>query len=163
MTGKPYPKDASPVWVEIESYAPTLCSDFADKGPWIPSLPADYTWLVHPQANVYALSGGGGAPNFRNYVVAEPTKGKEEKSLQASITPQTWPVHKAPYFAYLLGSPGEFGDVFYRDAARILAGKTVYANVSEDDPDAPNQRKRFGFTRLADHKSAHHFIGVINE
>lgn len=163
MNGKPYPKDGSPVWVEMENYAPSACSDFADNGPWIAGLPADFTWLIHPKAGTWLLSGGGGAPNVKPYVKTDQEEGKEERDLQTSITPQTWRVHKVPDITYFLGSPGEFGDVFYRDATRVVAGDATYANVMEDDPDAPKQRKRLGFTRIADHKSAHHFIGVINE
>ena len=60
-------------------------------------------------------------------------------------------------------SPGEYGDVFYTDAIKNAAGDAEYANCSEADEHSPGQRKRWGFTRLADHKSAHHFIGVIHE
>lgn len=163
MTGRPYPKDSSPVWVEIENYAPSACSDFADNGPWIAGLPADFTWLIHPKARTWMLSGGGGAPKVKPYAKTDQEKGKEERDLHISITPWTQRVHKDPANTYFLGSPDPYVGIFYRDAARIVAGDAEYASVSEDDPEAPKQRKRFGHTRLADHKSAHHFIGVINE
>lgn len=65
-----------------------------------------------------------------------------------------------PHAMYFMGSPDEFVGVFYRDACKAVFGSAVYANVSENEGDG---RKRWGYTRLADHKSAHHFIGVINE
>lgn len=163
MNGKPYPKNGNPVWVEMHEYNPGPCTDFADRGDWVGALPANYQWLIHPQANVWMLSGGGGAPSVKGYVRPTPTEEKKAAELQVSILAQTGKVHKAPAVTYFLGSPGEFGDVFYRDACKVLAGKATYANVMEDDPEAPKQRKRFGHTRMADHKGAHFFIGVINE
>ena len=80
-----------------------------------------------------------------------------------SINAQPAQVNKNPSSGYFIASPNEFGDFFYADAIKNTAGNAVYANCSESDPEAPKQRKRFGFTRLADHESAHHFIGVINE
>jgi hypothetical protein len=67
---------------------------------------------------------------------------------------------RVPDTMYFMGSPDEFVGVFYRDACKAVFGSAVYANVSENEGDG---RKRWGYTRLADHKSAHHFIGVINE
>lgn len=163
MKGRPYPKDGNPVWVEMHEYNPGPCTDFADRGDWVGGLPANYTWLIHPQANVWMLSGGGGAPPVKGYVKPSPKEEKESAQLQVSILEQTGKVHKAPQVTYFLGSPGEFGDVFYRDATRVLAGKAVYANVMGDDTSGKEPRKRFGHTRSADHMSAHHFIGVINE
>lgn len=161
MNGKPYPKDGNPVWVEIENYAPGPCSDFADQGPWVPALPADYTWLIHPQANVWYLSGGGGRPSFQPYSTHEQDDPSEKGKLQLSIFDDPRLIHSnIPANTYFLGSPDEFVGVFYRDACKAVFGSAVYANVSENEGDG---RKRWGYTRLADHKSAHHFIGVINE
>lgn len=161
MNGKPYPKDGNPVWVEMEEYNPFPCSDFADQGPWIPALPADYTWLVHPQRNVWQMSGGGGAPSYQPYVRTEQGKGSEKGSLKVSILESEQLVHSdVPQTMYFLGSPDPYVGVFYRDAARVTFGQAVYANVSEN---VGERRKYWGYTALADHKSAHHFIGVINE
>ena len=161
MNGKPSPKDANPVWVEMEEYNPFPCSDFADQGTWIPALPADYTWLVHPQRNVWQLSGGGGAPSYQPYVRTEQGKGSEKGSLKVSILEREQLVHSdVPQTMYFLGSPDPYVGVFYRDAARVTFGQAVYANVSEN---VGERRKYWGYTALADHKSAHHFIGVINE
>ena len=160
----PVPKDGNPVWVVQENYDPGPCSDFANEGRWIPGLPADYTWLIHPNSGEWRHKGGGGPPLFGNTSTYKEIPGEEEKSsLRVSIINAVGDVNKSVRSGYFVGSPAPYIGVFYCDAARVLAGKTVYANVSEDDPEAPKQRKRFGFTRLADHKSAHHFIGVINE
>lgn len=161
MNGRPYPKDGSPVWVEIENYNPLPCSDFADQGSWIPALPADYTWLIHPQANVWMLSGGGGAPPYQAYTRTESADASEKGKLRLSIFEGERLVHSIiPDSMYFLGSPNPIVGVFYRDACKAVFGNAVYANVSESEGEG---RKRWGFTRLADHKSAHHFIGVIHE
>ena len=68
-----------------------------------------------------------------------------------------------PRVGFFTMSPDEAVGVFYTDAVKIVAGDAVYSNCAEADPDASKLRKRWGFTRLADHKAAHHFIGVINE
>lgn len=165
MRGVPYPKNGNPVWVEMEDYSPGPCSDSADSGPWIPSLPTDYAWLIHPNANEWKLQGGGGAPPVQEYSRESAEPSSLDEVLQASILPQLGiqPVHRKPDSMYFLSSPTPEGLTFTREGARIEAGKATYANVSEPDPEAPEQRKRFGYTTLADHKSSHHFIGVINE
>lgn len=157
--GVPYPKDGNPVWVEIENYDPGGCSDFADQGPWIPALPADYTWLIHPIRNEWKQSGGGGPPSFRPTSESSTGPATDKRNLQISILDQTDDVHDHPDNTYFLASPDEFVGMFYRDACRVVFGEAIYANVSEADGE---RRKRYGHTRLADHKAAHHFIGVIN-
>lgn len=160
---RPIPKNGNPVHVEIEQYNEGPCSDFANQGGWI-GVVADYTWLVHPHANVWNMDGGGGPPPVNQFTKVTIDPIKTEALLHASIVEFLQVVHKTPDSHYFTASPGEYtGFLFYRDAARVEAGKAVYANVSETDPEAPAQRKRWGHTRLANHKDAHHFIGVINE
>ena len=162
MDSRPYPKNSSPVWVETHSYSPGGCSDFADRGQWIP-LPSDYTWLVHPEGNTWYLSGGGGAPKFKNETTRSLGGSTSESVITAAIGEWSFKVGAQYSLQYTYSSPSTFDGVFYRDAALVVAGSARYSNVMEPDPEAPKQRKRFGHTRLADHKSAHHFIGVINE
>ena len=157
-----YPKDASPVWVEEHYYNPGPCSSFADRGSWIPGLPADYTWLIHPQANVYMMNGGGGPPTVNESSSITEAKDVRDELLEVQLLDKVVRLHKQPDILYFLPSPTEFGNFFYRSACRIEAGKSEYANVGEPQNN-DGQRHRVGFTRLADHKSAHHFIGVINE
>lgn len=157
----PAPKDGNPVWVVARNYDPSPCSDFADQGPWIPSLPADYTWLIHPKKNEWHHSGGGGEPAFKSYSTGRMGPRREWGDLQISIDAKPEIVHREkPSGLYFLGSPDPYVGVFYRDACKVTFGSVTYSNVSENDGEL---RKRWGHTRLADHKSAHHFIGVINE
>lgn len=161
----PSPKDGNPVWVMGYNYDPVPCSDFADQGDWIGGLPADYTWLIHPIKSEWRNNGGGGPPTVRTYSKTVNEGAKESGALQASLIEQLQVVHKdVPQIGYFRMSPDpDSGDVFYVDAVSNVAGTSVYASVSESDPQAPKYRKHWGYTALADHKSAHHFIGVLNE
>lgn len=161
MSGKPYPKDGSPVWVELEVYSPTSCSDFADDGPWIPGLPEDYTWLVHPKKSEWNHSGGGGAPTFKPYVKNNVEGVKWSWNHITSISDEPKQLSSRPDDWYFLGSPDDSSGVFYRDAAKVLFGEAEYASIS-GEPGSLG-RTHFGFSRMADHTAAHHFIGVINE
>ncbi len=159
-----YPKNGNPVWVVQENYNPGFCSDFADQGPWIPGLPADYTWLIHPDNNMWQHSGGGGAPSVNEQSVSTKEPGKTTGQLNMSLLHYTLTVSKEPpYTTYFLESPDLYVGVFYRDAIKVAAGKCEYGNVSESHPTLEKTRAFQGYCRLADNKSAHHFIGVINE
>ena len=162
MTGTPYPKDGSPVWVEIRNYNPTPYSDFADQGAWLPEPPYDITWLVHPNRNEWKHSGGGGAPKVQTYSITNSKGIQITGALHLSMNDQPNQVHSnVPDEWYFGVSPDEFGNVFYRDACRVGFGDSEYANLSETN--SYGTRFKWGYTSLADHKSAHHFIGVINE
>lgn len=161
MGGSPAPKNGSPVWVGKQNYNPGPCSDFADQGPWVPGLPADYTWLIHPNRHEWNHSGGGGAPPYTDYYRFNQEPGESKGRLDFSIYRTPRGVHDSiPASFYFHGSPDAYGNVFYRDACQIVFGERDYVNISET---VNGSRKRWGNTRLADHKSAHHFIGVINE
>ena len=160
MKGMPSPKDGNPVWVEMEDYSPDRCSDFADQGPWIPSLPADYTWLIHPRSNEWILSGGGGAPKLNTSYITKTNSPSKTGELFVSILESPSKVNSKPSNDFFLSSPNELGWIFYTDAIKLTAGDSEYANTLESD--APG-RKPYGFTSLATNQSAHHFIGVINE
>lgn len=160
----PYPREGNPVWVTGYNYNPGGCSDFADQGDWVGALPQDYTWLIWPTKNAYQFSGGGGAPIIKTYSTSEPGKAKEEGELKYSASASPQLINKEiPSNMYFLGSPDIYVGVFYRDGCRITFGESEYINVSESESKDSPYRKRWGFTNLADHKSAHHFIGVINE
>ena len=162
QSGKPDPLDGSPVWVEEERYGSSPCADFADSGPWIRGLPADYTWLVHPEAGVYAYSGGGSRPPVENSSTTHPTKRVIKQSVSCQITDEFARLSDKPDEKYFRHSPDRDGSTFYRDGTRITAGNSLYANTQETDQQT-GQRKRFGYTSLANNYRAHHFIGVINE
>ncbi len=160
-----YPKDGNPVWVVQQNYSPGPCSDFADSGPWIPGLPADYTWLIHPNRHEWMFSGPKEptAPKVNTFYNTWADPAGSEGRLDMSTLSETFKVHNDPSAMYFLKSPDEFVGVFYRDAVKVAAGECEYANVSEADPNNPKLRAHQGWSRMANHKAAHHFIGVINE
>lgn len=162
QTGVPYPVDGNPVWVEYSVYSPNELTDFADSGEWLPTPPYDISWLVHPDANVWKLSGGGGPPNIKGFNRTTTTPSSQSGGLDYGAFDQGYSVHlRIPDEGYFLPSPDERGNVFYRDACKVVFGNVTYANISEKD--AEGRRYKWGYSRLADHGSPHHFIGVINE
>ena len=161
MTGKPDPKDGSPVWVEIETYAPSTCSDFADQGSWIPNLPADYTWLIHPNRFEWRMSGGGGAPKVNKYSTFKNIPGQVFGKLHFNVNGDARLVHnQVPQDAYFLAVPSEELAVFICNAYKVVFGDTEYANISEI---VDGKRKYWGYSSLLEHESNFQFIGVINE
>lgn len=163
-TATPGAKDGNPVWVMGYNYYPSECSDFADQGDWLGGLPQDYTWLIHPVRSEWHHSGGGGPPAVNAYSKFEQKEGKTTGELQYSFQDLPEVVHmRVPDDGYFRASPDDFGNVFYRDGCRITFGSAEYTNVSENEADTVGSlRKRWGFSNLVDHKTAHHFIGVIN-
>lgn len=160
--GTPYPKDGNPVWVEEMIYNPSPANNFADNGDWVGGMPADYTWLIHPNKNEWIHSGGGGAPVIDSYSRSTQKQYEQKGSIKLSMGNQPdFVSSNIPANGYYTGSPNEFGDVFYRDGCRVVFGESNYRSVSE--PSANSPRAKWGYTKLVDHKSAHHFIGVINE
>lgn len=157
-----YPKNGNPVWVVQENYNPELCSDFADSGPWIPGLPADYTWLIHPDNNRWVFSGGGGPPSVNEETKTTNLPGKTEGQIGVSVISYTLRLMTPPHATYFLFSPDPYVGVFYRDAIKVVAGSCEYASVSEPHPTMDGLRAFQGWSELADHSTAHHFIGVIN-
>lgn len=160
--GNPYPVDGSPVWVEEAVYSPHPSNDFANNGPWITSLPQDYTWLIHPNSNEWHHMGGGGPPVVQTYSTSKTVSGVESGMVRLSFASNVDLINKnIPDGGYYTSSPTEFGNIFYRDAAKVVFGDATYRNVSE--PSARSPRAFWGSCNVADNKSAHHFIGVINE
>ncbi len=160
--GVPYPTNGNPVWVEEVRYSPSPANNFADSGDWAGGLPADYTWLIHPDSNVWNLSGGGGPPKVDTYSTTSRAVSEVKGVINLSMSTQPDLVaKKVPANGYYIGSPTELGGYFYRDGCQVVFGDTVYRNISESS-DA-SSRAKWGYSKLADHKSAHIFIGVINE
>ncbi|RKG43828.1 MULTISPECIES: hypothetical protein [Acinetobacter] len=162
MTGVPYPKDGNPVWVEILKYAPSDANAFADQGPWLPNLPYDIRWLVHPSVHEWKQSGGGGPPKVHTYSKSSSPPAKSSNAIYASIQDEPLLAAKDTRVTeYFLPSPDETGNYVVKDGCKAVFGSCEYANISES-----NERMRriyWGYTSLADHSGAHHFIGVINE
>lgn len=162
---EPYPKDSDPVYTVGHVYAPGGASDFADQGPWMGSPPEDITSIVHPQSNVWRLSGGGTPPPFTasSQTVDEGSKTTGNIKFIGIANPMT--VHdRIPAGHYFSVSPDPLaGIVFYRDATQNKIGSAEYTNVSEAKFANNETRAYWGRCVLADHKSAHNFFGVINE
>ncbi|WP_296280897.1 hypothetical protein [uncultured Acinetobacter sp.] len=161
-TGQPYPQKGNPVWVETAIYEPMEYSDFADQGSWLPDLPYDITWLVHPDSNQWNYSGGGTPPKIQEYSKEKNNGGKTSGALYVSINKQVNTVfNSVPTNGYFTPSPSLSGSVFYRDACKVVFGDSEYANISETNEN--NLRYKWGNSSLVEHKTAYHFIGVINE
>ena len=163
MDGNPYPKKSNPVWVEVYHYNPSGCSDFADSGDWVGDMPADYTWLIHPNTHEYIFSGGGGTPFVEEY--SETTKGQAVNNGCLNVSIDDYP-HKAyddrqPDLMYFEISPSEtLGSIFYRDADRIVFGDARYSSINEAND--KGMRYSWGQSMIADKTRCNHFIGVIN-
>lgn len=159
MDARPFPKDANPVWVELENYSPGGCSDFADNGPWIPNLPADYTWLIHPKSDEFLMSGGGKGPSFSPSSSSGQTPGKDDRETKVCMTDEPMTIRKDAVDGYFPSH--DFG--MRVDAVKLHAGTSKYASTSESGDIFGGKRFYQGYTSLADHGGSHHFIGVINE
>jgi len=157
-----YPKDGNPVWAEREQVDKSLIGGFSDTGPWLNPL-QDVTPIVTylEKGGGVTLSGGGAPPPFviRKSDVLEEFEPKAR--LDFSIYDRPERVADKVSESYFMSSPNNQGVFFYVDAVRNAAGESIYANL--DERDSAGRRKHFGYCRLADHQSAHHFIGVINE
>lgn len=162
QTGKPYPKNGNPVWVELQDYTPSMCSDFADQGPWVQGMPVDYTWLIHPDNNEWLQSGGGGPPKVKEYGISETKQIEVVGNLKWVVLDRVVTVTgKVPDSRYFLPSPDEYGFGMSRTSSKVFLGSAEYANISESDE--TGFWKYTGYSSLVNHSRAYHFIGVINE
>ena len=166
----PQPSDEIPpniFWVELHEYRDRgACSDWADSGQYIEGLPADYTWLLYADlnGNRALLRNPEIPPSYREYKIPEKKADPDEKHknfVSLVAVPRNLSDKEVSDF-HFSGSPDAFRNVFYQDAAKVFAGSASYANLSDSGGQGV-ERIRYGFTRVADHKTAHHFIGVINE
>lgn len=161
-TGKPYPVNGNPVWVEVENYNPTPYSDFADQGPWVPGLPADYTWLIHPKSSEWNHSGGGGAPKIHEYSKNEYPTLEEIQQLKWQIKNFTLQIKvKDIDRKYFTVSPDQNGNLITRTSSKVSFGDSEYVNISETTEQGAY--RAIGQCSLVDSKSNYHFVGVINE
>lgn len=157
---EPQPVDGNPIWVLGYSHNPTECSDFADNGDWIGGLPHDISGSV---ASGGQTSGGGGAPKVRTYSNQTFGDGYNKGDMKFLIEENPRQIStETPDTGFFLGSPDQFTGIYYEDACQITIGNSFYWNVS-DKKGLNATRYRAGYCSLVDHRSAHHFIGVINE
>lgn len=170
--GKPRSKEGTPVYVDTLIYSPTPVSDFADSGNWFNLPPGgfiDVTGVCGPytsRASGNHQAGGvvigGEAPRFEPHssMNTYPGESSGRLSISYSVAGNAVVHRDQPHTWYYGFSPVD-DFYFYRDAVHVTFGESSYASINEEDPQ--RLRRRWGYTSLADHKSAHHFIGVINE
>ncbi|HBO5640140.1 TPA: hypothetical protein L4590_000411 [Pseudomonas aeruginosa] len=169
--GDPPSKDGVPVYVDTLVYSPTEVSDFAESGNWLNLPPGgflDVTGICGPYTyrnSVHNANGviiGGEAPGFDPY--RKDTQYPNERSGRLSVclsVAGAVQVNKDMPHSWYWGFSPENDFYFYRDAVHVAIGDARYASIYETSQDG--LRRRWGHTALADHKAAHHFIGVINE
>lgn len=151
----------NPVWVTGYNYYPTECSDFADYGNWMGSLPQDVTYLFETGYGSFTPAGGA-LPTPPEYSEQTSWSPKYETAYFVVRFEGLTKAGAAPY-RFFQPSPDAHGNTFYADAVRNMAGTVRYINISQDNPQLPGTRMRWGWTKFADHKRPHCFIGVINE
>lgn len=173
--GEPSPTVGDYVYANYGDYVVNEYSWFADSGNWYGISPGSYKDESgrlskytdrnsdHPASGVTV---GGEAPRLDTYNIATTTYNNVTGRVSVSITIKgAGSIHKnTPSAFYYDFSPVDSGGslvYFYRDAAWITAGTQRYSNTSETK--ANGLRSYWGSTKLADHKSAHCFIGVVNE
>lgn len=173
--GEPSPTVGDYIYANYGKYEVDETSWFADSGNWYGISPGSYKDESgrlskytdrnsdHPASGVTV---GGEAPRLDTYNIATTTYNNVTGRVSVSITIKgAGSIHKnTPSAFYYDFSPVDSGGslvYFYRDAAWITAGTQRYSNTSETK--ANGLRSYWGSTKLADHKSAHCFIGVVNE
>lgn len=161
--GSPRPIEGRPVWAEIQNYNPDASNSFADSGPWISALPTDISSMMYQYSNtIWGYQGIPPAPPVKTYSNQSTERNKSDKSLLCQVFDRVEAIGRGTHADdYYQLSVGGSDIVFYRDASKVVFGSTQYANISEKTE--TGNRKQWGESALVDNKTAHHFIGVINE
>lgn len=158
-TAKPRPIDSYPIWAEEHYYQRDgERSDFADEGDWIGGLPADVTDYVKTTT---LIEYGGTPPKVKEYETEFSEGAKTEYACKLSYAAKAVNLSQQKQSDFIYErSPDQFGNVLFQDGCRVVFGTSEYANISIT---GVKERYRLGYSKLADHKTAHFFIGVINE
>lgn len=173
--GEPRPTIGDYVYANYGDYVTNEYSWFADSGNWYGISPGSYKDETGRLAkytqrgsthNANGVVVGGEAPRLDTYDNRTTTYNNVTGRVDASITIRgAGNIHKkVPSAFYYDFSPVDAGGslvYFYRDATWIAFGQQQYANTSEEKDNG--LRAYWGSSKLVDHKSAHCFIGVINE
>ena len=162
----PVPKDGAPIWGwYYYDLGASECADFADQGPWAGTGMTELSGAIGPVVLGWGAGSSDTAPYLKEYSRSLPVSSTEKGSVRVAggCRPTATAHGRVPAIGYFLQSPDEVLGYFYRDACQVVFGKSAYTNVSESLDGQGPRRWSCGYTRLADHKSAHHFIGVINE
>lgn len=173
--GEPSPTTGDYVYANYGDYSPTEYSWFADSGNWYGISPGSYKDESGRLSQYTDRNGthhangvvvGGEAPRLDTYDTTTRTYNNTTGRVNVSVTIKgAGNIHKnVPSDFYYDFSPVESGGslvYFYRDATWITSGESKYVSISEKKDNG--LRAYWGSSKLADHKSAHCFIGVINE
>lgn len=170
--GDPPSKDGVPVYIDTLVYSPTEVSDYADSGNWynlppggfldITAICGPYTSRSSGTQHANGVVIGGEAPGFEPF--SSQTEYPAEQSGRLSVSMKgagSVVAHREIPHSWYFGFSPEDQTYFYRDAMHVAIGDSSYASIYEQDQNG--LRRRWGYTALADNRSAHHFIGVINE
>ncbi|WP_295978004.1 hypothetical protein [uncultured Variovorax sp.] len=170
--GDPPSKDGVPVYIDTLVYSPTEVSDYADSGNWynlppggfmdITAICGPYTSRSSGTQHANGVVIGGEAPGFEPF--SSQTEYPAEQSGRLSVSMKgagSVVAHREIPHSWYFGFSPEDQTYFYRDAVHVAIGDSGYASIYEQDQNG--LRRRWGYTALADNRSAHHFIGVINE
>lgn len=173
--GEPRPTVGEYVYANYGKYEVNEYSWFADSGNWYGISPGSYKdesgrlAKYTQRGNTHNANGvtvGGEAPRLDTYNNTTTTYSNRTGRVNVSIAIKgSGNIHNnVPDGFYYDFSPVDSGGsliYFYRDATRITCGTQKYSSTSEKKDNG--LRSYWGSTKLADHKSAHCFIGVINE
>lgn len=163
MNGSPWPSRGRPVYAEILQYTPNESNAWADSGDWVGSLPADVTPLLYDYSDVlWTFRAEPPPPPVNEYSLETVTKDTKELEIKCQVYERVDKVregyHSSLYYDLL---PDKYMNTLDVNACKVLFGSKRYANISEITE--TGNRKQWGESLLVDNKSAHHFIGVINE
>lgn len=163
MNGSPYPVDGRPVYAEILEYSPNESNAWANEGDWVGDLPADVTPLLYDYSKViWAFRAEPPPPPVGEYSRSTETKNMKDQELKCQVYDGVEKVrkgyHSDLYYSLL---PDAYMNTLDENACKVLFGSKRYANISEVNE--TGNRKQWGESALVDNRSAHHFIGVINE
>lgn len=172
--GEPRPKQGERAYAVWEEPVHNEYSWFAESGNWfgvsgykdVSSPVAAYTRRGADTHHAGGVVIGGEAPRLETYDWSKTERGIVKGKVNVSITIKgAGNIHrKVPDRFYYDFSPVDAGGslvYFYRDATWITAGTQKYSSISELKDNG--LRCYWGSSKLVDHKSAHCFIGVINE
>lgn len=178
--GLPFPTIGQHVYANYPLNEPVINNEYsawAYSGNWfgvpkgsfitISSTVSKYTIRNDEPKQAGGVVIGGAAPQLATYKIENSTGGSSKGSVSISITVKgAGEIHKRkPENFYYDFSPADGGGgelvYFYRDATWITFGQQRYASTSEKKDNG--LRAYWGSSKLVDHKSAHCFIGVINE
>lgn len=174
----PRPTGGTPVYAEIYNHTGDPGDGgFSDQGDWLGPMPQIVTnrmFNYQPSAfgnslgtvtdyhqNIAGFKGVPPKPFVNEYKI-ERESGAESSGyaatslLEKAITIST----KEPDDQFFRFSPDTFMNFYYLEGCRVVFGSADYGNISYKTESG--QRFRQGYTVLADHSRAHHFIGVIN-